>query len=132
MVKILHQLWDPELELKVINGTNDIRHLDFNRFLYFGVPSAEEIYQGNVISAKREKQIIELKYRVEESLLSGSISSSTLVNYYVEIRKYLRFCDEKNMYFFTKNAIDEYCNYQYQRVLRNEIKRTAYSTQCSN
>jgi len=61
MVKILHQLWDPELELKVINGTNDIRHLDFNRFLYFGVPSAEEIYQGNVISAKREKQIIELK-----------------------------------------------------------------------
>lgn len=131
MVKILHQLWDPELELKVINGTNDIRHLDFNRFLYFGVPSAEEIYQGNVISAKREKQIIELKYRVEESLLSGSISSSTLVNYYVEIRKYLRFCDEKNMYFFTKNAIDEYCNYQYQRVLRNEIKRTAYSTQCS-
>ncbi|RTP93725.1 hypothetical protein EKN38_25200 [Enterobacter sp. WCHEn045836] len=130
-ITLLLPRWRPELELRVITGTNDIRYLDFNRFLYCGVPTTQQIHSGHVLHAGRDKHITGLNTLCKEALSSGSVSSSTVVNYYVEIRRYILFCDENNSELFTKKSIVDYCEKIYQRVQRNEIKRTAYSSQTS-
>lgn len=123
--------WRPELQLTVLNGTNNLRHLDFNRLLYRGVPSAKEIISGNGIFAFREEIVLTLKNRFEEALQSGSASSPTLVNYYVEVRRYIKYCEKNNLELFTHNSVVQYCDFLYQRVLRRETKSTAYSSQRS-
>ncbi len=123
--------WRPELQLSVLNGTNSLRNLDFNRLLYQGVPSAKEIISGNGVFAFREKIILTLKDRFEEALKSGSVSSPTLVNYYVETLRYIHYCEKNELELFTHNSAIRYCDFLYQRVLRREIKSSAYSSQRS-
>jgi len=123
--------WRPELQLTVLNGTNNLRNLDFNRLLYRGVPSAKEIISGNGVFAYREEIILTLKDRFEEALKSGSVSSPTLVNYYVEIRRYIQYCEKNHLELFTHNSAKRYCDFLYQRVMRCETKSTAYSSQRS-
>ncbi|EBB0508976.1 hypothetical protein AB6848_06120 [Serratia proteamaculans] len=123
--------WRPELQLTVLNGTNNLRHLDFNRLLYRGVPSAKEIISGNGIFAFREEIVLTLKNRFEEALQSGSLSGPTLVNYYVEVLRYIHYCEKNDLELFTHSSAVQYCDFLYQRVLRRETKSTAYSSQRS-
>ncbi|CAD5361037.1 hypothetical protein ACXD0O_003947 [Enterobacter hormaechei] len=108
--------WRPELQLTVTNGTNSLRNLDFNRLLYRDVPTAKEIISGRGIFADREEVIISLKNRFEEELHSGSVSSPTLVNYYVEVRRYIKYCEKNEIELFTYNSVLKYCDFLYQRV----------------
>ncbi|WP_151993836.1 hypothetical protein [Buttiauxella massiliensis] len=123
--------WRPELQLTVTNGTNSLRNLDFNRLLYRDVPTAEEIISGRGIFADREEVITSLKNRFEAALQSGSVSSPTLVNYYVEVRRYIKYCEKNEIELFTYNSVLKYCDFLYQRVLRCETKSSAYSSQRS-
>lgn len=123
--------WKQELYVKLLNGTNDVRNLDFNRFLYLGTPSLSAITEGNAITAQRDIQIYEFFSRCKEALTSGTASPPTIVNYYVAVRRYLSFCDANETPAFTKTSIKIYCDMLYQRVLRNEIKSTTYASHTS-
>ena len=72
-----------------------------------------------------------LKNRFEEALQSGSLSGPTLVNYYVEVLRYIHYCEKNDLELFTHSSAVQYCDFLYQRVLRRETKSTAYSSQRS-
>ncbi|WP_434340711.1 hypothetical protein [Motilimonas cestriensis] len=114
--------WKEELSITLNNGWL----CDFNRLLYMHCPNTQVVQAGRGLqSANRDSQIIQLKDIFSEKLSSGG-SHSTWNNIFRAALRYLIWCDKYIRDSFTKESLDRYFQFKYQRVQRKEIKNSAY------
>lgn len=121
--------WDSELAIQLDTENNDCA--DFNRFLYRGFPTTDQLKQSRKFKcANRKEAIIKIKSRFIE-LISEGKSQTTLATIFKLCSQYLRWCDERNGIAFTKASLEGYMQYLHSRVMLGEIKRTTYQSRAS-
>ncbi|MCG9729775.1 phage integrase N-terminal SAM-like domain-containing protein [Shewanella sp. Isolate13] len=122
-----HHSWDASLCITM----DDHRKCDFNRLLYNGIPSTESLQQGSPInSAHRDGAILKLKSSFDEQIDEGK-SSETLYGSFNATRRYLSWCDNKNIEAFTQPSVEAYFEDQADRVRLNLIKKNSYTGELS-
>ncbi|ABX51555.1 conserved hypothetical protein [Shewanella baltica OS195] len=100
---------------------------DFNRMLYKGCPNTKYIQQGNTVEyAHRYEIIFQFKERFEEKMKEGC-SHATLSLSYIKLMSFLKWCDTREIEAFSKQSLEAYMAYQFERVRLGLLKATSYS-----
>lgn len=100
---------------------------DFNRMLYKGCPNTKHIQQGNTVEyAHRYEIIFQFKERFEEKMKEGC-SHATLSISYIKLMSFLKWCDTREIEAFSKQSLEAYMAYQFERVRLGLLKATSYS-----
>ncbi|MDF4968320.1 hypothetical protein P3573_07075 [Vibrio parahaemolyticus] len=113
--------WQKRLCVTLKDGNN----CDFNRFLYLHCPSTTDVQQGKKQSANRDATVLLLYERLSSYLTEGG-SQATVLFIYVNVFRYMRWLDQRDIQAFTQDSVNAYTEYLYQRTLRKEIKRNTY------
>ncbi|MCR9900957.1 hypothetical protein NB595_22225 [Vibrio alginolyticus] len=117
--------WNPDLCIELnVNGN---ARVDFNRLLFKHAPSTKALQQGQQFEgADREAFILQMKARFDEIIKEGG-SHSTLYTHFHRVVQYLQWCDKKTDEAFSQSSIENYMNYQNERVMLGQVKSVTYA-----
>ncbi|MBU2969985.1 hypothetical protein KO527_11550 [Pseudoalteromonas sp. C2R02] len=122
--------WKPELCIHLIANGNC--RADFNRLLFKGIPPSKQLRQGDLFKdAQREGFILQIKSRFEEKINEGS-SEKTLYSKFIELSRYLKWCDKSEVIAFTQASLESYMTHQQTRVMLGKLKQSTYGSVRSN
>jgi hypothetical protein len=122
--------WRSELRLTIT--ANTIRHCDFNRLLYLGIPATELLQKPHSFQlAGRDKLILKLRKEYDTALENG-VSETTLYHLFNALKHYLNWCDAQQIDAFTQAALKKHFLELLEHIMLGKIKNTTYTRKKSN
>ena len=111
--------WVTHLSVSMLNSSNALVRLDFNRFRYFGMPLTKNIKKGKVKYAKRD----DLAQRLYNVIVGNeTVGTSTKIAIFSAARSHIIHCDMNGLIPFSEAAVISVLQHNSARQRRGEIK----------
>lgn len=93
-----------DLSMTMVDGSNSVTTLDFNRYNYYGFPNKHDIKYKTILPVHREISAKDI-YLAFSTSTYASASKCTLFTY---LRKYVIFCDTQHIPLFSTESVEAY------------------------